>query len=205
MKIKYGWHDDYDKPTYWDARTPLHKGMPKFFHLYQDLNDKKAKASLKKLKGKILDAGCGDGRFVTYADVGVDFSRGMLKGAKSRHQDRIFVQASILHLPFKDKAFSAAFTVDVLLHIPRDKRKNALEEMDRVADNSYSFLAEHRTIIPFIFEPLRNIPFKQLLWRIIPYIAVFFAFPFDRLRKLEIDSASEVLRKSTVSSSECSR
>jgi len=194
MRVRYGWDLEYPNPECWDSRTPLHLGMPKFFHLYQNLNDKKLKFFLNKLRGKILDAGCGDGRFIAYADVGVDFSRGMLKRAKSRHQDRDFVRASILHLPFEDKAFSAAFTVDVLLHIKSEERKDALKEIDRVADNSYSFLAEHRTVTPFIFKLLRTISLKSV-WRIIPYIAVFFAFPLDMLKKLKIDSTSQVLRK----------
>ena len=194
MKVKYGWDQEYPNPEHWDSRTPLYSGFPKFFHLYQNLNDKKLRFFLIKLKGKTLDAGCGDGRFIAYADVGVDFSKGMLERAKSRFRDRGFVRASILHLPFKDKAFSAAFTVDVLLHIEPEKRKDALEEVDRVADDSYNFLAEHRNTIPFIFELLGTISLKPL-WRIIPYIAVFFAFPFDRLRKLKIDSSSQVLRK----------
>ncbi len=194
MKVKYGWDSEYPKPEHWDTRTPLYLGMPKFFRLYQDLNDKKLRVFLKKLKGKILDAGCGDGRFIAYADVGVDFSKGMVSRARSKFPNKYFVRASILHLPFKDKAFSAAFTVDVLLHIQPEKRKDTLKEIDRVADYSYNFLAEHRTIIPFIFELFRTISLKPL-WLIIPYIAVFSAFPLDRLRKLKINSASQVLRK----------
>ena len=194
MKVKYGWDSDYPKPEHWNFRTPLHSGYPKFFHLYQNLNDKKLRFFLSKLEGNTLDAGCGDGRFIAYADVGVDFSEGMLERAKSRYQDRNFVRASILYLPFKHKAFSIAFTVDVLLHIQPEKRKDALKEIDRVGDDSYNFLAEHRTIVPFILELFRTISLKPL-WRIIPYIAVVFAFPLDRLRKLKIDSTSQVLRK----------
>ena len=197
MRIKYCWNPEYPNPDHWDARTPLYLGMPKFFVLYQDLNDRKLRVFLKRLKGKILDAGCGDGRFIAYADVGVDFSKGMLKKARDRYPDRNFIRASILHLPFKDKAFSVAFTVDVLLHIQPDKRKDAVKEVDRVADDSYNFLGEHRTIIPFIFELLRTISLKPL-WLIIPHIAVFFSFPFDRLKKLKIDSAFQILRKLNV-------
>jgi len=196
MRIKYSWNSEYPNPNHWNTRTPLHSGMPRFFHLYQDLNDKKLRVFLKRLRGKILDAGCGSGRFITYADVGVDFSKGMLKRAKNLYQDRNFVRASILHLPFKDKVFSTAFTVDVLLHVQPEKRKDALKELNRVADYSYNFLGEHRTITPFILELFRNNSIKQL-WRIIPYVTVFFAFPFDRLKRLKIDSASQVLKKLT--------
>ena len=74
-------------------------------------NDKKLRVFLRMLKGTILDAGCGEGRFTAYSDVGVDFSRGMLKRAKARHKGKILVRASILRLPFKEKTFSAALFV----------------------------------------------------------------------------------------------
>jgi len=197
MRVRYGWDPEYPNPDYWDTRTPLFIEMPKFLHLYLNLNDKKLRVFLRKLKGRILDAGCGDGRFLPYADVGVDFSKGMLKRAKTRCQNRNLIRASILHLPFKDKAFATGFMVEVLLHIQPNKRKETSKELDRVADNSYNFLGEHRTIIPFIFELLRTVPLKPL-WLVIPYIAVFFAFPFDRLRKLKIESTSQILRKLAV-------
>jgi ubiquinone/menaquinone biosynthesis C-methylase UbiE len=169
--------------------------MPKFFLLYQDLNDKKVRVFLRKIEGKTLDAGCGDGRFVAYADVGVDFSKGMLKRAKNRNLNKDLVCASVLYLPFKDKAFSAAFTVDVLLHIQPERRENALREVSRVANVCYNFLSENRTIIPYILKFLGNIPFKRLVWLIIPYVVVFFAFPFDRLRLLKIDVTQQTLKR----------
>lgn len=196
MRVKYDWDFQYPVPRYWDTRAPLHQGMPKFFLLYQDLNDKKLRVFLSKLKGRILDAGCGIGRFIAYADVGVDFSKGMLKRAQSRYRGRSYVRASISHLPFKDKAFSTAFTVDVLLHIPLERREEVLKEVNRVSNNSYNFLAEHRTNMPFILEPLRTLPSKPL-WLVIPYLVVFFAFPIERLQKLKIDSTYQILRKLT--------
>ena len=153
----------------------------------------KLKVFLKNLKGKILDAGCGNGKFLSYADVGIDFSKGMLQRAKSRQQAKSLVLASIIHLPFKDKAFSAAFTVDILLHIEPNRRKDVINELNRVANNSYNFLVEHRTITPFILQLLKTLRLKPQRW--LPYITLLLAFPFDRLRKLKIDSSSHVLRK----------
>jgi ubiquinone/menaquinone biosynthesis C-methylase UbiE len=194
MKVKYGWNPDYPKPSYWNDRTPLYIGMPKFFLLYQDLNDKKLRVFFKKLRGKVLDAGCGDGRFIEYADVGVDFSRGMLNRAKKRHPYKDYIRASILQLPFKDKVFSSAFTVDVLLHIPSDKREQAIKEIGRVSASSYHFIGEHRSCMPIILELLRNFPFKWFKV-IIPYITVFLAFPLDRLKQLEIEPAYKTLKR----------
>ena len=193
MRIKYGWNPDYPNSHHWDDRTPLFLGMPKLFNLYLNLNDKKLRKFLKKLKGRILDVGCGDGRFLSYANVGIDFSRGMLQRAKIRHREKCLILASILHLPFREKIFSAAFTVDLLLHIERDKRNEAVEQLDRAAINVYNFLSEDRTVIPFIFQSLMALRLKPR--RLIPYITLFLSFPFDRLRKLKIDSPLPVLRK----------
>lgn len=185
MKIKYAWFFEYGQPGYWNSRTPLWLDMPRLINFYFDLNDNKVRNFLKIRKGKILDSGCGDGRFLPYADVGVDFSKGMLKKAKYKGRD--LVRASILHLPFKNKSFDVAFMVDVLLHIEPDKQKQALTEAKRVAKTVYNFLGEHRTILPFIIEALRNIHFIPR--GLIPFVALLFPFPIDRIKKLVIQRA----------------
>jgi len=194
MKVENGWVSEYLNPEYWDTRTSLYLGLPALFRLYQDLNDKKLRMFLRKLNGKILDAGCGDGRFMAYADVGVDFSKGMIKRAKHRYHNRHFVCASILYLPFKDKAFSNAFTVDVLSHIHPKRREEAVNELSRVAVNSYNFLAEHRTVTATLLEILQTTRSKLLRF-IFSYVIVFLAFPFDRIKKLEIDKPNQVIKK----------
>lgn len=186
MKIRYGWIPEYSDPHYWDARTPLWISVPKVVNFYFDLNDNKVRNFLRKQKGRILDAGCGSGRFLNYADVGVDFSKAMLRKAKRIRKS--LVLASILHLPFRDKAFAVAFTVDVLLHIKPEKRNEAVKELHRVAKAIYNFLAEQRTTMPFIMQHLKILPFKPR--KLIPYIALFLTFPFDRLRKLKINRIS---------------
>ena len=56
-----------------------------------------------------MDLGCGNGRFLDYADVGVDFSKEMLKRAKRTGKDVIL--ASILNLPFKEKSIDIYFSI----------------------------------------------------------------------------------------------
>lgn len=186
MKVKYGWHPEYKDPNHWDTRTPLWKGMPRLFNLYLNLNDNKIRRFLRKQRGRILDAGCGTGRFLSYADVGADFSKGMIqRGKKSK---RSLVRSSILHLPFKDKAFDVAFTVDVLLHIEIEKRDDAIKELQRVAKRVYNFLLEHRSVIPWVMQTL--IALSCFVNRFRPYIVLLLAFPMDRLRKLQVEEAN---------------
>lgn len=185
--MAYEYSIDAD-PYHWDNRTPLHFGMPRIFHLYQNMNDKKVRTFIRKLNGRILDAGCGEGRFSSYATVGVDFSKGMLKRARRRHPQRNFVCGSVLSLPFKDKAFSSVFTVDVINHISPERRSHALDELRRVAEHSYSFTAEHRTAIPSVLWHLRRIH-SRLVWKIVSYLVVFFVFFPDRFKRLGVISA----------------
>jgi len=68
--------------------------MPKLVNFYFDLNDNRVRKFLRMKSGKILDLGCGEGRFLPYADLGVDFSEGMLERAKKK--GRSVVRASLL-------------------------------------------------------------------------------------------------------------
>jgi len=185
MKIRYKWISEYSDPNYWSRRTPLLLGAPKIFNLYMDLNDNKLRNFLKKCNGRILDAGCGTGRFLHYADVGIDFSKGMLNQAKRARKS--LVVASIPNLPIRDKTFAVAFTVDVLLHVKPARRKDTIRELKRVADTVYNFLSEQRTILPFVMQSLENLHFKPR--RLIPYVALFLAFPFDRFKKLKVNNS----------------
>lgn len=183
MKSKYPWISGYSDPHYWDKRTPLILGMPKIVNFYINLNDNKVRSFLKTQKGNILDVGCGDGRFLGYADVGVDFSKGML--CKAKKAERSLLQASILKLPFRRGVFSVVFSVDVLLHIKPSEQKIAMAELQRVAKKVYTFLGEHRTVFPLICNLLINSPFKPK--RLVPYFAWLLAFPFDRIRSLKVN------------------
>ena len=179
MKVKYTWHNEYANPDYWNKRTSLWQGMPIPVNFYFNLNDNKIRKFLKKRQGKILDVGCGDGRFLDYTHVGVDFSRGMLLKAKGKKKH--LVRADAAHLPFRNKRFNVAFMVDVSLHIKPTERQNALEEMQRVASKTYDFLLEHRSYFPLILQKIKYIcPIKILT----PYIAFLCSFFVDRNRGL---------------------
>ncbi|HPZ08152.1 MAG TPA: class I SAM-dependent methyltransferase [Candidatus Eremiobacteraeota bacterium] len=87
---------------------------------------------------KILDGGCGTGKFLelckAYRAFGFDISEETLKFLRLRKLNNI-VLASICDIPFKDKSFNIAVSMDVLYHMSvRDDRK-ALKEMYRIIDN----------------------------------------------------------------------
>jgi ubiquinone/menaquinone biosynthesis C-methylase UbiE len=82
--------------------------------------------------GRILDLGCGKGRFASRlieggaSVVGLDLSSAMLAEAKGLNR----VRASALRLPFRDEVFDGVAAVEVFEHLP--SVRTALAEVRRV-------------------------------------------------------------------------
>ena len=80
----------------------------------------------------VLDIGCGTGNFLVELGgiarqvVGLDSSAGMLREARSKHSTAPLVQGDALLMPFSQKAFDAAYCIQVLHHVS-DKAKFMLE------------------------------------------------------------------------------
>lgn len=96
---------------------------------------------LQRRKGKILDLGCGSGRFlIKQKDTkfyGVDFSKKMIELAKEKAKrmniDAEFTLSKATKLPFESCFFDAAIFVATLHCIEtKRKRKMALKELLRV-------------------------------------------------------------------------
>jgi ubiquinone/menaquinone biosynthesis C-methylase UbiE len=86
---------------------------------------------------KLLDVGCGDGRFGAYLQsqtqchvTGVEFSENRIQQAKACLNDVVMGTATSLN--FEDEAFDVVMEVDVLHHLDPDKIEDALTEMLRV-------------------------------------------------------------------------
>jgi len=102
-----------------------------------------------KNEERILDAGCGSGRYLTrFANlkasvVGVDASSSMLRRAKAKTRktpNTFLVRADIMNLPFKSSVFDALISISVLQHLPSKRNlisnekpcKSAIKELGRV-------------------------------------------------------------------------
>ncbi|MBK8465488.1 MAG: class I SAM-dependent methyltransferase [Chloracidobacterium sp.] len=80
-----------------------------------------------------LDAGCGEyglsGFVPSKSIVGVD-----VLPTDVRIDGFSFVRGSIISLPFSERAFSVAASVDVLEHLPESIRADAVRQLVRIAD-----------------------------------------------------------------------
>ena len=121
------------------------------------------------LRGKrVLDAGCGFGRFTLGAlhfgaasVVGVDLSDAVeVSFANTRHlPNALIVQADIFHLPFK-QAFDYAFSVGVLHHTP-DPRGAFLQVVSKVVPggsvSAWVYGREQNGWIVHVVNPIRRL------------------------------------------------
>ena len=88
--------------------------------------------------GRTLDVGCGTGwltRFLRGSVVALDPSESMLRLARERNPDALFVRATAPPLPFLERSFDRVFTSHLYGHLEDEGvREVFVEEALRVAD-----------------------------------------------------------------------
>ena len=98
---------------------------------------------------KLLDIGCGAGRYygVIVEDlklilnsnyVGIDITEGMLLEAKKRYKKADFRDGDAYNLEFSDQSFDACLLMDIIQHIP--DYKPIIKEMFRVSKKYMIFV-----------------------------------------------------------------
>ncbi|MFC1711393.1 class I SAM-dependent methyltransferase [Patescibacteria group bacterium] len=104
--------------------------------------------SLKEVKGKVIDIGCGAGGFIKAVKhyrsdlkvYGVDISQAAINWAKKENQGVKFVSGDLYKLAFKNNYFDAVVMCDTLEHLK--KPELALKEVNRILKKNgifYSF------------------------------------------------------------------
>ena len=78
--------------------------------------------------GKILDLGCGTGRFLDIANFGVDISPNMIEIAKSKFPDKEIKEGSVSGIPFQDGFFDTIFSMHVIMHLNKEITEAFLDE-----------------------------------------------------------------------------
>ncbi len=88
-------------------------------------------------QGKVLDFGCGNGRFAALFNkaeyFGIDISEELIKIAKNKFPNKKFYVFDGLNIPFENNFFDFVFSIAVFHHIPsKALRQEVLLELKRV-------------------------------------------------------------------------
>lgn len=129
-----------NKESFWKERIERSKHGREHYSVYittdedwKYLNGVHEELLKKECTGKVLDAGCGYGRWSVLFDdyVGVDFSQDFIDIAKEKYPNKKFIQSKLESLPFKDKEFDSAFCVSVKRMIIDNQGNEAWEQMEK--------------------------------------------------------------------------
>ncbi|MEO5376205.1 MAG: methyltransferase domain-containing protein [Magnetococcus sp. DMHC-6] len=130
----------------------------------------------------ILDAGCGNGRFMeTFPKesiaVGVDASLNLLRIARARQRGHFHVCCELEHLPFKSNVFGSVVSCRVLQHI--HAQQAAIQELGRVVRENGDVLLQiynswnpknlYKAIRMSRIRKVFNFPFRLLFKSMSPF------------------------------------
>ena len=85
-------------------------------------------------KKSILDMGCGTGRFLDFAENGVDFSQGMLGEAKEKFPNHHLTVSDISMMPFEKESFKAIYSLHVFMHLDLVTIQKTIQEAHRILE-----------------------------------------------------------------------
>lgn len=89
---------------------------------------------------RILNLGCGTGRFMKYCQYGVDTDESMLTQAISKYRDKNIHIASLTNTNFPNTSFDVIIAIDLLSHLSQEKAKAVFQEVVRLLRPNGKFI-----------------------------------------------------------------
>ncbi|WP_298308874.1 class I SAM-dependent methyltransferase [Flavobacterium sp.] len=106
---------------YYDNLAPTYDSN-RFENSYGKYIDQQERIFLKAILEKnsfknTLDLGCGTGRFLEFADYGVDISPKMIEIAKSKFPNVAIKEGSVSNIPYPENYFDLIYSLHVIMHL----------------------------------------------------------------------------------------
>ena len=96
--------------------------------------------SRKHNRVSTFDVACGTGRFMKYANLGVDISERMIIQSKQKHPTKDFIVADATALPIRKHAFNNALCFHLFMHLDKDKTAKIFHEVARIIPSGGGFI-----------------------------------------------------------------
>jgi len=112
---------------------------------------------LKCIRGRVLDAGCGEGDFLAAFpnSVGIDINLGHLKKAKTKNRN--VVLASVTHIPFKSESIDCIYSHDVIEHLDVNSAYEMFLEFQRVLKKGGCIVLRTQMATPKIWNTFSHV------------------------------------------------
>ena len=118
------------------------------YGLYIDSQERSILNSLNLDITKTLDIGCGTGRFLNFANYGIDISSNMIMEAKLKFPEKNIQLGSLSNIPFADNYFKSALCFHVIMHLNKIETTAFLNEAHRIIEKKgtliFDFPSEKR-------------------------------------------------------------
>lgn len=120
---------------YYDELAPNYDAN-RFGNSYGKFIDRQERLFLEKNlseinTSKILDLGCGTGRFLNFANFGVDISPKMIEVAQKKYPEKNLMIGSLSEIPFKYFYFDSIFCFHVIMHLDEKNLEAFLKETNQ--------------------------------------------------------------------------
>lgn len=119
--------------------------VDRFSNSYGQYIHKQEEYILKKYLNEIeteynLDIACGTGRFLKYADYGIDFSKEMVEVSKKKYPLKKITVEDAETLSFQDSFFNNVVSFHLLMHLNISSTRKILSEVNRVLKKGGYFI-----------------------------------------------------------------
>jgi len=137
---------------YYDEAAPNYDHS-RFGNSYGEFLDFQERAIVAKSlttipRSRTLDMACGTGRFLDFADFGVDASARMLEIAKQKFPQSSLFQEDATQTHFESGTFSAILSFHFLMHLDKSTTKRVIDECGRILEQDgvliVDFPSKHR-------------------------------------------------------------
>lgn len=121
--------------NYYDKLAKIYDNE-RFDNSYGKFVDKQERNILNKLLTNeneiILDLACGSGRFMDYANYGIDASKEMVKISQQKFLNKKIYLSDAEKTTFDDNSVDTIISFHFFMHLNREKVKKILQECDRI-------------------------------------------------------------------------
>ena len=165
----------------------------RFANTYGQFIDSQERQILKRViehssQTKTLDMACGTGRFLDFANYGIDLSTEMIKVAKNKYPNRKLFIENAEKTHFEDDFFDQIFSFHLFMHLDKDTTKNILNEAHRILKKGGRLIfdipsAKRRRMINYKAENwhgANEFSVKEILnlrgdkWKLVSYYGILF-------------------------------